>query len=186
MSHRVSMCGISKASQIDWICPEVVPDSGPNRAPTPRPSRWHTERFLIIFSQIIFTIVTSFRCMERISWRNFLNLCGEPRIPQQLWVVVDFFDSIAECSFLLALPLQLVRYIKQPTCKSQVIYAKLWETFSPIFIISGSGKLNLIKISRKNACCLIFMLSKIVWIKTSVIKADDCDSLWLTNWSVCI
>ena len=63
--------------------------------------------------------------MERISWRYFLNLRGEPRIPQQLWVVVDFFDSIAECSFLLALPLQLVCYIKQPTCKSQVLYAKL-------------------------------------------------------------
>ena len=44
MSHRVSMCGISKASQIDWTVLDVVPDSGPNMAATPDFSRWHTGR----------------------------------------------------------------------------------------------------------------------------------------------
>ena len=35
MSQRVSICGISIASHIDWTELEVVPDSGPNIAATP-------------------------------------------------------------------------------------------------------------------------------------------------------
>ena len=137
MSHRVSMWGISKASQIDWTVLDVVPDSGPKIAATPDLSRWQTRMKKVDLVFPILLLPTSLVSVKRISWRYFLNLSGEERVVEQDLVIVYSLHCVSESCLLLPMSDKLVSHIKQAawTFYSNSNFKEIPNQISPLLPI---------------------------------------------------